>query len=209
MRKLNLLRWCVPCSQEAGKLIERVCPAAEREREDSRKRSAAKTATKRRRATVKRQEVKAKTSVVVLGVNVPREVERQIAASPTLRRTLGRVRSRVSWRKGDGARGRGARWCGITIYGHRFVGRHADDVRVVIAHELVHCLVGRTRNPGHTRLRWHGIAFHKALAQVAQELWRVDVGWAADSRYDVDNRIHAALRERRERRRLAAAERAS
>ena len=46
-RRNDVRRYCLPCSEATGKLVERVCPARERERQASRGKAAERAAEKR------------------------------------------------------------------------------------------------------------------------------------------------------------------
>jgi len=201
MRKVNLLRYCVPCSQQAGKLIERVCAAAERKRSAGKARSAVKQSAKRKRVAGKRAAHKAARSRVVHGVNCRAEVARQINKAEIFAPLRGRrITTEVDWRKGRGRLGYAVGSWRIVVYGNR--ARSADCVRQTITHELVHCLNVRTEgwpeDLGGRRIV-HGERFKRTLVEAARQLYRVDVGWAERAVWRLDSKIVAAVQARRDR----------
>lgn len=63
LRKIDVRRYCLPCSEEAGVLVERTCPSREREREE--KAAAKRDAAKRARAA-EAEKVKPKKRIEAL-----------------------------------------------------------------------------------------------------------------------------------------------
>jgi len=200
-RKLDVRRFCLPCSSKKkdGLLIERTCPALERERAESTERSKAKAERKRKAVAKVEKERKAahkaKTNPVVCGIHVRREMVRQIERGKVVFRGIrpGWVLCRVSWSRRATYYGRGGPDSGITIYGHNHTD--ADQLRETILHELVHVKLGNCADPNDQRATWHGETFKRTLAEAAREVFGVDVGWA-DSYMKISDDITRALREK-------------
>lgn len=203
-RKNATVRFCLPCSEVEGVLVERVAPALERKR-------AAKTVTREQRAAAQR-EARARAFVVVTAdgaeLDLRAEADRFMRGSETLRSW-----ARESWAAGARFRPdltvrRGSK---SHVSGHcdhsgdivLTVGAGADrhEVREVLLHELVHAVtipwLDRQRRRRGTRVPWHGGTYRAALCRAARELFGTTVH--PDDRretYELDSLIVAQMRER-------------
>lgn len=172
MTKDDVRRWCLGCSEETGRLVERACPAVEKKRAAQRERTAARRdkRTKRNRALRREAETYA-------GVHIPTLVEQ-------LRRTFvrlgfGRMRRKpqVSVRR---SRERGPHAVGHATYAHHRItmtispATDRAEVCQLVAHEMAHLAAGL--DP-HDPKGWnaHGDQFNRALTAVAKAMWDVTV----------------------------------
>lgn len=166
----SVVRYCLTCSQETGRLVGRVAPALERERTQARQRAEERAAAKRtREADVER----AKRIVIVRGAE-DRRVEldvhatvQQMLALPELKA----LKPAPRWRPGEIVvrRRRDDRVSGRAWPGRR--GRMVvsiGDVSVeaaeeLILHELIHLLAPSREH--------HGDLFVGTLVRAAREWW--------------------------------------
>ncbi len=155
LRRVDVRRYCLPCSKKAGVLVERSAPVNEKRRE----RSAERSREKQKRA--REREVAAKTirTVDAAGrtryVNVEREVLRmakKIGRKPEVtlyrRRTTGGTSGRCFDYRVHITTEDGERW---------------ERLQYVMAHEVAH--IGMPwRKP-------HGRKFRENLARLAPKVW--------------------------------------
>lgn len=143
-RRENIVRYCLPCSQAAGRLVERVAPSLQRQRETAAERAAAK-----RKAAAERQRARDAERYVVDGVDL-RDVMLRAMRLPTCKPLVERLAYRhrvygspnivelVVRRSKTKAYTTGHAWnhYKITIT----VGTRNDPVRAagVLLHELAH-----------------------------------------------------------------------
>lgn len=192
----SIVRYCLPCSQATGRLVERTAPALEAKREAAAERAKAKAAAARQRDA--RQRAAAKQA----------ETDRYTVEGVDLRVELRRL---VKLRAFGGARGQLARrppTFDVTRRTRRPATQfgHAEpwanrihmalwptvtlaEARETLVHELVHLYVGA--QPGSAR--WHG-----------DEFWRV-MDKAFKQAYGVDPVVRSSLRDNRYHGRYAAA----
>lgn len=163
-----LVRFCLPCSTEAGRLIQRRCPTVERER--ARRQVQRKAKATRQRATATRRKVRARDQAEARyqwrGVDLREEFERY-RKLPVFRG------SRVAKdRPGFGirhARRLQSSQVGFAspsewrIHVTTWPTAPLDTVRDTIIHELVHLCVGRADDG------WHGISFKRTLTRALTE----------------------------------------
>jgi hypothetical protein len=183
----SIARYCLPCSEVAGRLVKRSAPALERQRASR----AAAAASRRVSATVAaRAREEARWTVETSdgeSINVRDLMDAMFRGSIELQdraRESGRNarwRPEVNLRRGSKAHvsGRCTSYGEITIT----VGAGADshEVREVLLHEIVHAatvaLVPRTRGRranSHGR-EWHGSLYRTALCRAARELFGTTV----------------------------------
>ncbi len=176
---LDVRRWCLPCSEETGRLVERTCPA--RDRENAR-RAASRSATSRRRREAAERRDRDRHSFDGLDVRV--ETRRLLRLKAWNGHFTGRtppnvevVRSRT-----PGTSGKAFPW-GNSIRlifeagndrgteAPETTRRKRSELRALIAHELAH-LVARIPRPrgGSGRRAWHGQRWRELFrAAVAEE----------------------------------------
>lgn len=152
--RLSLVRYCLECSEEAGKLVERVAPALKRLRE-ARAQGAANRAFKK----AQRVKERAVAMVSAHGMNMQAELERLFSIAKRvlpadwvagksmpsfhIRRCSCHPRSRI-----------GSYWYGPQrIIVATYPGRTLAGFLETLAHELAHHIAGREGGGGHS-LRW-------------------------------------------------------
>lgn len=169
----SIVRYCLPCSTQTGRLVERIAPALERKRATAAERSAAKAKAKRAREAATRERAAAKLTerYTVEGVDLREEFARLIKL-----RAFG---------------GKGGRLCidppqfdvrcrtmvpgrlGVAyLFENRIIvatypGQTLADARETLVHELTH-LAGRS-----THDRAHGREFYRLMDAAVLEAYKV------------------------------------
>lgn len=174
--KDSVIRYCLPCSTETGRLVLRVAPALERKREAATASSAAKAKAKRHREAIARKRKKqAETErYTVEGVDLREEFKRLIRL-----RAFGGKAGRL-WRDPPefvisrrthhpiSRLGYAEPWRNrITIA--TYPNQTLADARETLVHELTHIVVGA--DPG-TRV-WHGLEFKLTMLRAFKEAYKV------------------------------------
>lgn len=159
LRKIDVRRYCLDCSLEAGVLVERVCRANEKKAERSKKKSARKAQSKRsKQARVREQaQQRQRDREVIDGIDIAREVDRVWAHALKLqgsRMRRRRVPALTVSRRDDG-RTSGRAWSSGRI--HLSIGEGAKRARIVgvIAHEVAHHMAW---GEGHSDRFWSCLA---------------------------------------------------
>ncbi|MEV0759502.1 hypothetical protein [Nocardia sp. NPDC050435] len=195
-RLKSIVRYCLPCSEAAGELVERVAPTLERERAASAARSAEKAKGKRKQAATTRQRQKdAETErYTVEGVDLRDEFKRLIRL-----RAFGGLSGRLYRNPPEFAISRRKSMprsqFGLAYpYENRIIvatwpGIDLADARETLVHELTHIAVGQDRSD--TRA-WHGAEFTKRLDAAFKEAYKVTPKGVRHNRYH--GRYAAALR---------------
>lgn len=182
MRADDIRRYCWPCSQETGYLVQRYAPALERKRKDAKARRQERESQARQRAREARE-----AREIVAGVDIGKEIQR-LMALPALRDELPRWRraGTVSWtlHRSDKPYDTGHCYGGIRI--HLTLGWKTDaaSVKAVIAHELAHYVMPEEHHSG----RWA-----RTFARVVREGYGVSFD-PRGTKYDVHERAIEALR---------------
>jgi hypothetical protein len=183
MRRDDIRRFCIPCSEETGYLVERHAPALERKRAGAKAQRQEREQARRQRAREQRA-----AREVIDGVDVGKEIARLIKL-PALRDELpARLRGKpVSWtldRSNSGGYS-GRAWSRDRI--HLTLGDiPASEVRAIICHELAHYAL-----PYDVK---HTGVWQRCYARVVREAYGVDVRpRPTDSKYDLDRRVIMAL----------------
>lgn len=192
-RKLATVRYCLPCSEAAGVLVERVAPALERKR-------AVKSA-RRSSASARAAESLAARSVVnardAAGRDVMVDVLAEVAECAKL---LGIRRPKVTVARSKTRSGTSGRaWPEEhRIHITTSAGRPcAERLREVILHECVH--VADTVRTKRTHHDYHGPKFKRALYNAAAARWpevaaMLDEGLIRSRQaYDLDEQIVGAM----------------
>jgi hypothetical protein len=194
-----LVRYCIPCSLKAGKLIERRAPLLERKRSAAQKSAAAKAKAKRaRQAAAKRRATEAETALyTVEGVDLRDELTRLLRLKtwggrfgtpgrdggfhrrPTFTMTR---RSTVPTRLGFAEP-----WAN-RIHLTRYPGITLADARETLVHELTHLKVDIDDN------EWHGNRFRATMTAAFKEAYKVLPLGVAHNSYH--GRYAAALRKK-------------
>lgn len=181
-RRDDTRRYCLACSEETGRLVERTARALETKRA-----RAAERADARR----EREKGRRRDALTVAGVHLPTEAALILRRSPELRRQarrLGGLRaSDIQWkvrRITTPPRKLGHAW-GLEILIVDYPGIAAADVREMLLHEIAHVVLPAAVG--------HGPEWRKTYAQGAWEVYGVRVpGYAA--RYH--SHVSAALKGR-------------
>jgi len=182
-RKDDVVRFCLKCSAQTGRLVPRSAPSLERKRSAAALRSTEQRATARQRAKAaeaKRFTVSVRNADGTLVDLDLRDTLARCLALPEIRGLLredrrNRYRLRRGWRP-DLVVAHSSTWkCGghaepwsdrITLA----IGRGLERERVeeLVLHELVHIVAGRNEDHGK---HWHGPHFTATVLRAARELW--------------------------------------
>lgn len=192
----SIVRYCLKCSEQTGKLVERVAPALERKRAAAAQSAAAKAKAKRAREAAAKARKKAAEDAkfTVEGVDLRVEMTRllklkafggkdgRLAKRPpefvVSRRTM-EPSSRYGYADPWGNRITLVTWPSLTL----------ADARETLVHELTHIVVGRHRTEG-----WHGPQFRRTMTAAFREAYKVLPLGVAHDRYH--GRYAAALKKK-------------
>lgn len=167
-RRDDVRRYCLPCSQRTGRLVERVAPALDAKRAAKRKRS-----EERRAGRARRERERERERLTIAGVHLPSEAATILRRSPTLRElSPGLTAEKIEFkarRSSKRPRTLGYAWpydrrVSVTDY----PGVTAEGARETLLHEIVHLAVGRDPSD---HAAWHGRAFQKALRDARAEVY--------------------------------------
>lgn len=192
-RRDDVRRYCLPCSERTGRLTERVAPSLERARTEQTERRKAQAARKRaavarqREAQAKRAAAEVRKREVVVGVDIPKELERLWAVGLSgqygkpWHRSVPSLTVRLQRRK-------------LYASGHAYPLEHRitmtvphDAVQVlsVLAHETAHLLAPEA---DHRQLFW------LVLAELVEDAYGVRPDYrGARNRHDRDRRVEQAI----------------
>lgn len=192
--KDSIVRYCLPCSMETGKLTARIAPALERKRAASAQTAAAKAKAKRAREAAAKAKKKAAEDAkyMVDGVDLRVEMKKLLKLRAFGGKT-GRLfrnppelvisrRTRYPSRHGYAEPWRNR----ITIA--TWPGQHLPDARETLVHELTHIVVGQRGG------EWHGADFRRTMTAAFKEAYKVLPVGVAHNRYL--GRYAAALRRK-------------
>lgn len=205
-RKNDVRRYCLPCSSKTGRLVERVAPSLEKQREAkkevAKKKAASKRATvaKKRAAEAPKKEVIKRISTIgAEGFVIAKEAEKiwKLLAPYHGGRRLPEIE--ISTR-GVTVDEEGRAWQRAGGHaGLAYIGRHRIWLKSspswgTLAHELVHLAVGVRQ--GETNRRAHDKVFYDCLRDVAQRRFKVTISFYKVTRYgyEVDGIICSQLR---------------
>lgn len=188
-RKDDVRRFCLACSEKSGRLVQRVCPAAETSR--TRKADARKAASARRRERERTAEDERHT---VDGMDVREELQR-LCKLPFVRRHFpgGRspVRLTVSWSKSREYTTGHSKIGLWHVHLGLWEGCPRHEAEALLAHELAHAILP----PGIShRERWRR-TFARVVADGYGIAWIPDRAMEGDI-YEFDALVERALRER-------------
>lgn len=195
-----IVRYCLKCSEESGKLTERIAPALERKRAAAKESAAAKAKAQRARAAAAKAKKKAAEDAyhTVDGVDVRDEFARLLKL-----RAFGGKQSRLV-RRPPKLIVKRRTYAPRTAYGYAspwqntitvFVWKHQGlaMLREILVHELTHIVVGGTPT-GTGATQWHGPQFRKTMTAAFKEAYKVLPVGAPHNRYA--GRYAAALRRK-------------
>lgn len=161
MRKVDVRRYCLPCSEATGKLVERVCPALERKREAARAEQAERAVAKRKAKARATRNVRAARRAIKRAVKlkafaregvVPRERDlRIIDAGDTY------------------SSGQAGRHGGFVKIGRRSTVLHVEEL---VVHELCHVVLHRLGREV-KGARGHGRGFQSLLLAACAEFFKL------------------------------------
>ena len=184
-RRENIVRYCLPCSEKAGRLVERETPALTKNREKRAEQMAERRAVKAKRD---RKRERRKTHIRLRDA-AGREVELDpIKETKRLAKKAGVTIHRVTWnRRRGGSSGRAWPWNRRV---HLSIA-HSESLEgfcALVAHEAAHVAAG----PGHG----HDDRWKDEYERIAAVLWdtkpvfRLEV---AHYRYAIDPKIEGQL----------------
>jgi hypothetical protein len=201
-RRDDVRRYCLPCSEESGRLVERIAPALERQRE--KKSTKKKAARKRKRATRTRREAPKKELAKVKknlqrrdtnGMPYKREAERiwKILEPYHKGRPLPRIvvptrgvniENGKAWMPASGVAG--------LSYGGKIVVKPWAGWGT-LAHELAHEVDYGKRSSGR---RPHDEVFYAIVRHIYEKRWRVQISNYGITRwgYNVDRHYELQVR---------------
>lgn len=178
-RKNDVRRYCLPCSAKTGKLVERVSPTLEKQRE-----------TKSTQRKVKTQKTKTKT-------NAKTKLVREKKSAVKKRQAMIEKEGQRIWKLMEGWH-KGRPMPKITIVnarnqrggGHATYWRNEIQVNIkqnqtergskwawyVLAHELAHCACPPVRTNGKRDV--HHKEFYRALKHACEKRWKIMVSFA-------------------------------
>lgn len=185
-RRDDIRRYCLDCSKRTGRLVERSCPALDRERERK-----AETAKARRTTAAAKERAARKAAYEYLGVDLAAEAKR-LWETRAMREYHGgrRVPTLVLRRRKQGYTTGHAWPSRVTMT----LGGSVTTVLAVLAHELAHSAVAFDDNHGHDEV-WAAV-----YAGAARERWGAEhfTGIRPQSGYAVDRYVGAGVRAARE-----------
>jgi hypothetical protein len=198
--KDSIVRYCLVCSVETGKLTHRVAPALETKRSAAAQSAATKAKAKRAREAAAKARKKAAEDArcTVGGVDLRVEMKKLLKLR-TFGGTKGRLYRRpptlvIKYRSYPPTTfyGYAEPWCNqITIF--VWPGQSLAGVRETLVHELVHIYVGGSRT-GSGATEWHGQKFRETMTQAFKEAYKVLPVGVAHNRYH--GRYAEALRRK-------------
>jgi hypothetical protein len=173
--KDSIIRYCLKCSAETGRLVERIAPALERKRAAAADTAAAKAKAKRQReaAAKKRRKLAEDERYTVGGVDLREEMKRLVKL-----RAFGGKTGRLFRNPPELVISRRSKYPASRLgyaepWRNRisvctYPGQTLADARETLVHELAHIVVGRSGTEG-----WHGPQFKQTMTQAFKEAYRV------------------------------------
>lgn len=192
-RRDDVRRYCLPCSEQTGRLVERSAPSLERARTEQTERRKAKAARQRQAAARQRERqaersaAEARKREVVAGVDIRKELARLWAAGLAGRygkpwhRSVPALTVRLQRKK-------------LYASGHAYPLQHriamtvphdAVQVLAVLAHETAHLLAPEA---DHRQLFW------LVLAELVEDVYRVRPDYrGAHNKRERERRVEQAI----------------
>lgn len=184
-RKDNVVRYCLPCSEKTGRLVQRAAPAVQKRREAQ----AEKAKAKRERKAQRERERERKRSTLTLTDATGRKVEVHVQKEVMrLARKAGVSEPDLSWnRRTDGCNSGRAWWHEERI--HLSIGSSSLEAFCrLVAHELAHIGVPKPAK--------HSDVWRDEYERICAALWDtkpVFRGAVTDHRYAIDPEIQDQL----------------
>lgn len=179
LRKIDVRRYCLPCSEEAGVLVERTCPSKEKERarkkENQRKKQMRRKQTQAQKKVADRQ-ARARKQYErehVAGIHVPSHFQK-VCESPVVaealeclerKRPIVKVRRR---RSSSHTSGHAAPWTGRVVLTLP-VSCTWGQLAVIVAHEIAHICCADEE--------WHGAAWKSMFLAILEEAYGLETTW--------------------------------
>jgi hypothetical protein len=177
--KDSIVRYCLRCSVETGKLALRIAPALERKRSAAAESTATKAKAKRaREAVVKARKLAAENERYIIdGLDLRVEMKKLLklkAFGGKTGRLYRNPPTLVVSRRTSSPRayvGLAEPWRNqITIVS--YPGLDSASVRETLVHELTHIVLGGCRT-GTSKNQWHGPQFRQTLTAAFKEAYKV------------------------------------
>ena len=196
----------MPCSQDTGKLVQRIAPALDKKREvkkqTTKKRNTAKRATVAKKVAKKEHRTKAIKRVTTIGregFNIEKEAEKIWKLLTPYHKGSKMPRIEMQQRnmsvdKDGGVSIGGGRYAGLAYLGQGKIWLAARPDWTTLAHELTHMAVG-TRF-GNAKRRAHDKVFYDCLRDIAQRRFKVTISFYEVTRYGyivdriIDRQLH-------------------
>ena len=204
-RRDDVRRYCLPCSAETGKLVERVSPSLEAQR--AKKVEQRKEASKRKRQTVarKRESTKPvddiKKRASKFGSNsmpIQKELDRLWKlAEPYHQNNKAKPSVRIDWSRStirDGRVWTSSSRLGVASHMYNRITLKPFESWGTLAHEVCHIAIGYRRSDT-GRAQSHDEVFYKALKDLYQRRWKRQMNWSAVTRfgYEVDSIMESQI----------------
>ena len=190
-RMNDVRRYCLPCSADTGKLVQRIAPALEKKREEAKQKTAIKTKAKRTTASKKLGPVKEQQRIDAERKKMIHKEAEKIWAMMSEYHN-GKPLPSITIVRGQN---RGRQYGhAVSFLNHIQVNVDLDQsinrsrrVWEVLAHELAHCAVPPKRTDGDRR-DVHSREFYHCLRSVWQKRWKCSISFAKVSTwgYSVD-----------------------
>lgn len=206
-RKNDVRRYCLSCSGDTGKLVERVAPSLDKQRAVVKEKKQVKEKAKRQkranaRLTNRQEETKTKQRQAIFD----KEAERIWKLLEPFHYNLRKCPNVTIITARQNRSASGVHYFGYNEVRIRILKEHESEnfIRdwVVLAHELCHAAINRSV---HAEEGKHGRTFYKMLRHVAERRWKVTTdGWhelnarTSNSKswgYQCDYIIEASLRK--------------
>jgi hypothetical protein len=189
-RKDDVRRFCLKCSAMSGRLVQRHCPAVDKQRVDKvekRRAAAARRRERERAALVERHTVD--------GLDVRSELAR-LCRLPFVRSHLSAPRHpptlTVAWSKDKGYTTGHAKVGEWAIHLGLYEGCPRHEAQALLAHELAHAILPAVR---------HGERWRRAYARIVAEAYgleQIPARAMEGTRFTLDALVEQALREHNE-----------
>ncbi len=181
-RRDDVRRYCLLCSAKTGRLVERTCPALDRERAEKAERATAKRSADRAKARADRLARRSHN-----GVDLDAEAKRIWNTAALREHHRGAKVPTIDIRRRRSAHVSGVAWpsrVAITLG-----PVHTAEALMLLAHELAHSAVERSGRHG------HDATWASAYAHAARERWGAEhfTGIRPHSGYAVDGYVEAGI----------------
>lgn len=192
-RRDDVRRYCLPCSKESGRLVERISPSLEAQR--AKKQEQRRAAAKRKRATVAKKREAMKPILDIkrdaskfgeCGMPIQKEAERIWKLFEPYHRGRQMPSIRVTWKRSTiDEQGRivtKSMIQGLANYGMHEVILKPRPSWGTLAHELCHFAVGYRYGESGRRAA-HDEVFYRALKDIYEKRWKKPMDWSKVTKY--------------------------